>query len=223
MVVEVYGMSLSAPCRMVYMACEILGVDYKKINVDLMKGEHMTPEFLSMNPSHTVPTMKDGDFVLTQSRAMVTYLAAKYGKDGCKLYPGDVETRAKVDDCLYFDATSFYDSFGKTVYPMALGGIPIKDEDKAKFKEVLKVAGGKVKSTGYAAGTSHLTVADLAMLSSYSTMKSIYGDKLDECKELNEWFERVKKEVKNYGEADGEGAAAFGAAFSAMMKEKEQK
>ena len=26
-------------------------------------------------------------------------------------------------------------------------------------------------------------------------MKSIYGDKLDECKELNEWFERVKKEV----------------------------
>ena len=27
-----------------------------------------------MNPSHTIPTMKDGDFVLTQSRAMVTYL-----------------------------------------------------------------------------------------------------------------------------------------------------
>ena len=30
-----------------------------------------------MNPSHTVPTMKDGDFVLTQSRAMVTYLVNK--------------------------------------------------------------------------------------------------------------------------------------------------
>ena len=41
MVVEVYGMALSAPCRMVYMACEALGVDYKKINVDLFKGEHM--------------------------------------------------------------------------------------------------------------------------------------------------------------------------------------
>ena len=27
-----------------------------------------------MNPAHTIPTMKDGDFVLSQSRAMVTYL-----------------------------------------------------------------------------------------------------------------------------------------------------
>ena len=38
---------------------------------------------------------------------------------------------------------------------------------KSKFKEVLKVASGKVKATGYAAGTSHITVADLAMLASY--------------------------------------------------------
>ena len=41
MVVEVYGMALSAPCRTVYLTCELLGVDYKKVNVDLMKGEHM--------------------------------------------------------------------------------------------------------------------------------------------------------------------------------------
>jgi len=218
MVVEVYGMALSAPCRTVYLTCELLGVDYKKVNVDLMKGEHMTPEFLSMNPAHTVPTMKDGDFVLTQSRAIATYLVSKYGKDGCKLYPSDVETRAKIDDVLYFDATSFYDAFGKTCYPLALNGIAITDEAKGKFKEVLKVANGKVKATGYAAGTSHITVADLAMLASYSTMKAIHGTKLDECTELNEWFERVKKEAKNYEDADGKGAAEFGAAFSEMMK-----
>jgi len=222
MVVEVYGMALSAPCRMVYMACESVGIEYKKINVDLMKGEHMTPEFLAMNPAHTIPTMKDGDFVLTQSRAMVTYLATKYAPDGCTMYPADAETRAKIDDCLYFDATSFYDSFGKTVYPLAMGGIPITEEAKTKFKEVLKVANGKVKATGYAAGTTHITVADLAMLASYSTMKSIYGDKLDDCQELNEWFERVKKEVKNYEEADGKGAAEFGAAFTEMMKKNEK-
>ena len=49
-------------------------------------------------------------------------------------------------------------------------------------------------------------------------MKSIHGAKLDECTELNEWFERVKKEAKNYEDADGKGAAEFGAAFSEMMK-----
>ena len=56
----------------------------------------------------------------------------------------------------------------------------------------------------------------------FSTMKSIYGEKLDECTELNEWFERVKKEVKNYEEADGKGAAEFGVAFSDMMKKNEK-
>ena len=60
-------------------------------------------------------------------------------------------------------------------YPLAMGGIPIKEEDKSKFKEVLKVANGKVKATGYAAGTPHLTVGDLAMLASYrcSSLKNI--------------------------------------------------
>ena len=48
-----------------------------------------------------------------------------------------------------------------------MGGIPITEDAKNKFKEVLKVANGKVKATGYAAGTSHLTVGDLAMVASY--------------------------------------------------------
>ena len=50
---------------------------------------------------------------------------------------------------------------------MALNGIAITEDAKSKFKEVLKVANGKVKATGYAAGTPHITVADLAMLASY--------------------------------------------------------
>ncbi len=70
---------------------------------------------LKMNPHHAVPTLKDGDFILKESRCMGTYLADKYDKDGCKLYPKDICTRAKVDEGLYFDATGFYSSFGATV------------------------------------------------------------------------------------------------------------
>ena len=47
------------------------GIDAHGFNPNFL---FQTPEFLSMNPAHTIPTMKDGDFVLTQSRAMVTYL-----------------------------------------------------------------------------------------------------------------------------------------------------
>ena len=46
-----------------------------------------------MNPQHTIPTMKDGDFIMNESRPAATYLISKYGKDD-KLYPKDVACRA---------------------------------------------------------------------------------------------------------------------------------
>ena len=48
MVVEIFGMGLSAPCRILHMTCEALGVEYKETNVDLFKGENKTPEFLKV-------------------------------------------------------------------------------------------------------------------------------------------------------------------------------
>ena len=77
--------------------------------------------FFQMNPQHTIPCMKDGDFCLNESRAIATYLITKYGKDD-KLYPKDVVTRAIVDQRLYFDMGNFYKSFGDCVYPIMFGG-----------------------------------------------------------------------------------------------------
>ena len=51
MSLEIHGMSLSAPCRICYMTCELLGIDYKMITCDLMKGENMNPEFLKVSKS----------------------------------------------------------------------------------------------------------------------------------------------------------------------------
>ena len=44
--VKVHGMNLSAPCRLVYLTCEAVGVEYEKVDVDLMNGGTRTPEFL---------------------------------------------------------------------------------------------------------------------------------------------------------------------------------
>ena len=48
------------------------------------------------------------------SRAIMTYLVIKYGKDA-SLYPTDPQERAVVDQRLYFDMGTLYDSFGKCV------------------------------------------------------------------------------------------------------------
>ena len=49
MVVEIHGMGGSAPCRILYMTCEALGLEYEMVNVDMMKGENKTPEYLKVN------------------------------------------------------------------------------------------------------------------------------------------------------------------------------
>ena len=49
-----------------------------------------------MNPQHNIPTMKDGDFCINESRVIATYLINKHAKDD-KLYPKDTVTRAIVD------------------------------------------------------------------------------------------------------------------------------
>jgi glutathione S-transferase len=80
-----------------------LGVDFEPIVVDLVAGEHRKPEFLQINPAGKVPVLVDGDLVLTESVAIVLYLAEKYPDRG--LVPTDPLERAEVNRWLLFTTT----------------------------------------------------------------------------------------------------------------------
>jgi len=66
--VEIFSMVVSAPCRAVLLTAKALEIEHTTKNIDLMKGEQMAEDFVAMNPAHVVPTVKDGDFVLWESR-----------------------------------------------------------------------------------------------------------------------------------------------------------
>jgi glutathione S-transferase len=80
-----------------------LGVDYESIPVNLLAGEHQRPEFLKINPAGKIPVLVDGDLVLTESVAIVLYLADKYSSK--RLIPTDLEQRAQLNRWLLFAAT----------------------------------------------------------------------------------------------------------------------
>ena len=64
MVLDYYYIIRSAPCRGPMMVAKALGIELNLKVVDLQKGEQLKPEFVALNPQHTVPTLVDGDFVL---------------------------------------------------------------------------------------------------------------------------------------------------------------
>jgi glutathione S-transferase len=57
---------------------EELGQPYELKFVDLMKGDHKTPEFLKLNPMGKLPVLTDGDAVVTEGAAINLYLADRY-------------------------------------------------------------------------------------------------------------------------------------------------
>lgn len=86
-----------------------LGLDVEVKMVNLAAGEQNDSEFLKLNPLHQVPVLVDGDFVLTESRAILAYLVNKF-QPGSSLYPSEAKARAIVDQRLYYDATVVFES-----------------------------------------------------------------------------------------------------------------
>lgn len=105
---QLYYHPASPPSRAVLQVIRILGLEVEVKNVDLMKQAQQEPEFLKLNPSHQVPVLVDGDFVLPESRAIMTYLVNSR-KPGHEVYPTDPKVRALIDQRLYFDGINFFE------------------------------------------------------------------------------------------------------------------
>jgi glutathione S-transferase len=83
--------------------------------VDLMTGAHHKEPFVSLNPNRLVPVLVDGDFILSESSAILKYLADKFD---LPTYPKDLKKRAKVNEMMDWFNTNFYRDYAYGfVYP----------------------------------------------------------------------------------------------------------
>ena len=80
----------------VQLALEHKALAYERKVLSFSAGDTRKPEFIALNPRHTVPTLVDGDFVLYESNAITAYLDDAYPGRGAPLFPGDAKTRATV-------------------------------------------------------------------------------------------------------------------------------
>jgi glutathione S-transferase len=135
--VKVYGMPPSQNSMTGILLAMDLGVGGLEM-CNIMEGAQMKPEFLSMNPFHHIPTLKDGEVALAESSAILRYLALKYKPE---YYPTQSPALcAKVDFAMdSFEFEVYAEGHTKVVYPvMGFVGFP-EDQSAAnkKYTEVL--------------------------------------------------------------------------------------
>ena len=79
----------------VWLALEFKGVPYNLKILSFQNQDTKKPEFVALNPRHTVPTIVDDGYALWESMAILEYLDERFAS-GPKLYPGDVKARARI-------------------------------------------------------------------------------------------------------------------------------
>ncbi|TQV82415.1 glutathione S-transferase family protein [Exilibacterium tricleocarpae] len=91
---KLYDFDISGNCYKVRLLLNLLGTDYERVPVDLFGGEHKTEAYLAINPKGQVPALADGDIVVSDSQAILVYLAKKLGAD--QFWPDDGLTQAQI-------------------------------------------------------------------------------------------------------------------------------
>jgi glutathione S-transferase len=92
---KIYYHPASTTSRPLMLFASEAGLDIDFQVVDLFTGEHYKPPYEAINPNHLVPVLEDGDFRLTESSAILKYLAEK---SGSAAYPKDLKARARVNE-----------------------------------------------------------------------------------------------------------------------------
>ena len=216
---ELHGFSMSPPSRAVHMTLDLLGLEYTFVNVNVIAGGTRTPEYLSLNPQHTVPVLVDGKLVITESRAAITYLVSEY-KPG-ELYPEEPAKRSAIDQRMYFNIGIFYKRLGDCIFPICYGkSKTIAEVDIDALKEALQWV-DDFMIEGYVLGSS-MTIADVDFISTVSTLEACNFVDLSQYKNIKKWSKSIKQSIPKYYENCGKGAETFGKWFNSNYSRKEK-
>ena len=93
---KVWGLKTSSNVQALMWCIGELGLAYERIDAGFVYGKVDTPEYLSLNPNGTIPTVQDGDNPpLWETGAILRYLSSRYAPD--TFWPADLLARSTVD------------------------------------------------------------------------------------------------------------------------------
>jgi glutathione S-transferase len=193
MTIELYVFPPSPRAFKVMAVANHLGIDTTLHTVDLLKGEQKSPEFAAMNPNMRMPVLKDGDYVLWESDAILQYLAGQ--KPGNSLLPGNERGRLDITRWQFWGVAHWDPACAVLIFENLLKPAILKmgDPDPAAvakatetFHRVAQVLEGQLEGRTFVAGET-LTLADFS-LGAPMNLAELAGFPVGAYGEINRWY-----------------------------------
>lgn len=185
--IQIYGAPVGSSFRPHWMLHE-LGLEYERMPLDMTKGEHKQPAYLAVNPAGQVPTMVYDGMVLTESAAIVHYLAEKHAPE--MFGPMNAESHAQLLRWQLFTLLNINPNF--TTLALKNWGMPQGEAAEAKahdnLKRYLPVLEQWLSGKDYMIG-GDFTVADVVCRSTFNYAEFVQYD-LSAYPAISSWMAR---------------------------------
>ncbi len=166
--IEIHADPITINCRKVLAGLKLMNVPYQLVYVDYFKGHQKEMPFIGLNPNASVPALRDGDFTLWESNAIMQYAAEKFGKTD--QYPQDLQVRADINRWMLWESSSWFPAcyvylVENCVKPL-LGGAAdaqVLDAHAAQFHKLAAILDARLEQHTWVAGTPQASLADIAL------------------------------------------------------------
>jgi glutathione S-transferase len=191
---KLYSMQRSGNCYKVRLALAQLCVPYELIEIDILKGETHTPDFLAKNPSGQIPLLEiEPGRYLAESNAILWFLAER-----SELLHEDPVERAAILQWLFFEQHAIVPNIGAAYFWLCLvkGGRDLQrhaiDDWMEEGQRALSVMNKHLSQSRFFAGERY-TVADVALYA-YTHVAHECDFDLTPFPALRAWLARVQAE-----------------------------
>ncbi len=201
-----YSMQRSGNCYKVRLALAHLDVPYNLVEIDILKGESHTPDFLAKNPNGQIPLLEiEPGHYLAESNAILWFLV-----EGTRLAGEGAIERARVLQWMFFEQHAIVPNIGAAYFWLCLvkGGRDLQrhalDDWMEEGTRSLNVLDKHISKHRYFAG-DRFSVADIALYS-YIHLAEQSEFALSPFPALRDWLARVAAKPRHVA-MDGRAAA----------------
>ena len=188
--IRLYRHPVSGHSHRVELLLSLLGLPFESIDVDLIAGAHKQPDFLARNPVGQVPVIEDGDVTLSDSNAILVYLATRYAADASPWLPRDAIGAAHVQRWLSVAAGPLAFGAGAARLIQLFKSATAPDEAVARAHSLLALMERQLTASDFLTGPSP-TLADVANYS-YTARAPEGLVSLDGYPHVRAWLARIE-------------------------------